>query len=564
MADRSRWTATPTDDERDPRELGARWHLPENRDADRCRGRRQQRDEQRVGRPLEPRHRKLVTDVRDDRGRDPDTDPRRERNRVDERGQRLPAADRRHDDERDQHRGRQAVDPADALALRDAVAEDDVRGEEDGVRQRERNADRLALELDVGEEVDAADCECQRGGVPPRPRAECGERDYGQEFDRRDRAERQPVDRQVEAHVHHRQDGAPGDKRPPASLVETGDEPPRSPPDREDGSRGGDPEPGDAEDVDPCEEQHRERRPEVVEDRAADEVGVRREPEERMEIGSPSKSREWPARDEGVRTQMATKQRQNDRSTFDPTDAMLLAELQEDARLTHAELGRRVNLSAPAVAERLRRLERSGVITGYRADVDPKALGYALGVIMRIRPSARQLHKVAELARETPEVVECHRITGEDCFFMKLHVRDVEQLEEILDRFILYGQTTTSIIQSSPVPRRGPRSLLAVEVQQLREAAVRIPALRGRPELVGTDPELEQVQREIAPLLHRHAQPLDRAARLDDRAAVLPEETGGPGAELLLPDRLTKAALLRCHPRCHARRMRLALTRRHR
>ena len=153
---------------------------------------------------------------------------------------------------------------------------------------------------------------------------------------------------------------------------------------------------------------------------------------------------------------MATKQRQSNRMAFDPTDERLLAELQEDARLTHAELGRRVNLSAPAVAERVRRLERNGVITGYGAEVDPKALGYALGVIMRIRPSARQLHKVAELARETPEVVECHRITGEDCFFIKLHVRDVEQLEEILDRFILYGQTTTSIIQSSPVPLRGP------------------------------------------------------------------------------------------------------------
>jgi len=155
---------------------------------------------------------------------------------------------------------------------------------------------------------------------------------------------------------------------------------------------------------------------------------------------------------------MATKQRRSDTSTLDPTDGRLLAELQEDARLTHAELGRRVNLSAPAVAERLRRLERAGVITGYRAEVDPKALGYGLGVIMRIRPAARQLPKVAELARETPEVVECHRITGEDCFFMKLHVRDVEHLEEVLDRFILYGQTTTSIIQSSPVRLRGVSS----------------------------------------------------------------------------------------------------------
>jgi Lrp/AsnC family leucine-responsive transcriptional regulator len=153
---------------------------------------------------------------------------------------------------------------------------------------------------------------------------------------------------------------------------------------------------------------------------------------------------------------MATKQRQSSRTAFDSTDARIVEELQANARLTNAELGRRVSLSAPAVAERVRRLERDGVITGYHAEVDPKALGYGLGAIIRIRPSARQLPKVAELARETPEVVECHRITGEDCFFMKLHVRDVEHLEEVLDRFILYGQTTTSIVQSSPVPRRGP------------------------------------------------------------------------------------------------------------
>jgi Lrp/AsnC family leucine-responsive transcriptional regulator len=152
---------------------------------------------------------------------------------------------------------------------------------------------------------------------------------------------------------------------------------------------------------------------------------------------------------------MAANRRQSRASTFDGTDARLLAELQQDARLTNAELGRRVRLSAPAVAERLRRLERDGVITGYRAEVDPKALGYSLGAIIRIRPSARQLPKVAELARETPEVVECHRITGEDCFFMRLHVRDVQHLEELLDRFIIYGQTTTSIVQSSPVGRRG-------------------------------------------------------------------------------------------------------------
>jgi Lrp/AsnC family transcriptional regulator, leucine-responsive regulatory protein len=153
---------------------------------------------------------------------------------------------------------------------------------------------------------------------------------------------------------------------------------------------------------------------------------------------------------------MATKERRSGTMTFDSTDARLLEELHENARLANAELGRRVNLSAPAVADRLRRLERNGVVTGYRAEIDPKALGLTLGAIIRIRPSPRQLPKVAELARETPEVVECHRITGEDCFFMKLHVRDIEHLEEVLDRFIIYGQTTTSIIQSSPVPRRGP------------------------------------------------------------------------------------------------------------
>ena len=72
-----------------------------------------------------------------------------------------------------------------------------------------------------------------------------------------------------------------------------------------------------------------------------------------------------------------------------------------------------------------------------------------------MRPAPRQIPKVADVARETPEVVECHRVTGEDCFYMKLHVRSVEHLEEVIDRFTPYGQTTTSIIQSSPVARRG-------------------------------------------------------------------------------------------------------------
>ena len=139
---------------------------------------------------------------------------------------------------------------------------------------------------------------------------------------------------------------------------------------------------------------------------------------------------------------------------FDDANLQLLAELQVDARLSLAELGRRVGLSSPAVAERLARLEEAGVITGYRAEVDPRALGWALSVVIRIRPAPRELAKVAELARRTPEVVECHRITGEDCYIMRAHVREVDDLEELIDRFAVYGQTTTSLVHSSPVPRR--------------------------------------------------------------------------------------------------------------
>jgi Lrp/AsnC family leucine-responsive transcriptional regulator len=144
-----------------------------------------------------------------------------------------------------------------------------------------------------------------------------------------------------------------------------------------------------------------------------------------------------------------------DSKALDETNLRLLDELQRDARLSLAELGRRVGLTAPAVAERLQRLEQQQVLRGYHADVDPDAVGYPLTAVIRIRPAPRQLHKVAALAKATPEVVECHRITGDDCFLIKAHLRSVSHLEEVIDRFVLYGQTTTSIVQSSPVPTRG-------------------------------------------------------------------------------------------------------------
>jgi len=141
---------------------------------------------------------------------------------------------------------------------------------------------------------------------------------------------------------------------------------------------------------------------------------------------------------------------------LDATNLQLITLLQAEARLSLAELGRRVGLTAPAVGERLARLEEAGVIRGYHADVDPRALGYDLSVILRIRPGPLMIPKVAELAHRTPEITECHRVTGDDCFIMRLHVRDVTHLEELIDTFVPLGQTTTSIMQSSPVPGRGP------------------------------------------------------------------------------------------------------------
>jgi Lrp/AsnC family leucine-responsive transcriptional regulator len=140
---------------------------------------------------------------------------------------------------------------------------------------------------------------------------------------------------------------------------------------------------------------------------------------------------------------------------LDSTNRRLLAELQANARVTQAELARRVGLSSPAVAERLQRLEQHGVICGYRAEIDPAAVGFSLSAIIRVRPAPRQLHKVAELARSLPEIVQCDRITGEDCYLIRAHVRDVHHLEELIDQLAPYGQTTTSIVQSSPVPARG-------------------------------------------------------------------------------------------------------------
>jgi Lrp/AsnC family transcriptional regulator, leucine-responsive regulatory protein len=141
---------------------------------------------------------------------------------------------------------------------------------------------------------------------------------------------------------------------------------------------------------------------------------------------------------------------------IDAVNRRVLEELLHDPRLTMSELGRRVGMSSPAVTERVRRLEETGVIRGYRLELDPVALGLPIAAYVRIRPNPGQLPRVAELAQQIPEVVECHRVTGEDCFILKVYIPAIDQLDRLLDSFLLYGSTTTSIIQSSPVPLRSP------------------------------------------------------------------------------------------------------------
>jgi Lrp/AsnC family transcriptional regulator, leucine-responsive regulatory protein len=138
----------------------------------------------------------------------------------------------------------------------------------------------------------------------------------------------------------------------------------------------------------------------------------------------------------------------------DSRNVQILALLQDDPRMSISELARRVGMSAPATRERVQRMEEAGVIKGCRLDIDPAALGYPIAAIIRVRPMPGKLPKIAELAASLPQVVECHRITGEDCFILKVRLDSLDNLDTILDRFLVYGQTTTSIVQSTPVPPR--------------------------------------------------------------------------------------------------------------
>ena len=148
-------------------------------------------------------------------------------------------------------------------------------------------------------------------------------------------------------------------------------------------------------------------------------------------------------------------QLQIDDLLLDARNVKLLRLLRDDPRRSVSEMARRIGMSAPAVRERIQRLEEAGIIRGYRLELDARALGYPISAFLRVRPMPGKLAKIGELAQRLPQVVECHRITGEDCFVMRLYLERLEDLDPLLDRFLAYGQTTTSLVQSSPVPPRG-------------------------------------------------------------------------------------------------------------
>ncbi len=139
---------------------------------------------------------------------------------------------------------------------------------------------------------------------------------------------------------------------------------------------------------------------------------------------------------------------------MDAIDKRILAELQADARMSYAQLGRKVGLTTPAVIERVRKLEDAGIITGYRAEVDASKVGFPITAFVRMSITGVDYSHIIQVAKSSSEVLECHRGTGGDSFIMKLAVSSVEHLQEVIDRLTPYGITTTTIVLSSPVRRK--------------------------------------------------------------------------------------------------------------
>ncbi len=139
---------------------------------------------------------------------------------------------------------------------------------------------------------------------------------------------------------------------------------------------------------------------------------------------------------------------------MDSTDIKILTILQTDARISMKELGQKVNLTSPAVSERIKRLEESGVIEGYAAIVNPKKLRLHVEAIVHVSMKVSAHARFKKLALEEKEIIECHHVTGEDCMTVKIVCEDTKKLEEILDKIQAIGDTRTAIILSSPLKRK--------------------------------------------------------------------------------------------------------------
>ncbi|MFB2565868.1 Lrp/AsnC family transcriptional regulator [Rhizobium sp. IMFF44] len=141
---------------------------------------------------------------------------------------------------------------------------------------------------------------------------------------------------------------------------------------------------------------------------------------------------------------------------LDEVDQRMLEALARNARISLKELAEAAGLSSPSAAERLRRLEERGVISAFTVDIEPEAIGYPLQAIVRIRPLPGQLHVVERIIQETPEFIECDKVTGDDCFIGRLVVRSMGELDGILDKITERAETNTSMIKATPVKRRLP------------------------------------------------------------------------------------------------------------
>jgi Lrp/AsnC family leucine-responsive transcriptional regulator len=140
--------------------------------------------------------------------------------------------------------------------------------------------------------------------------------------------------------------------------------------------------------------------------------------------------------------------------SLDATDWRILEALQADGRASYADLARTVSMSPSAVTERVRRLEEAGVITGYAAVVDPDRLGLTIMAFVRLRYPTNNYKPFHAVLESTREVVEAHHVTGEDCFVLKVLARSMRHLEEVTGRISSLGPVTTTIVYSSPLPRR--------------------------------------------------------------------------------------------------------------